>query len=305
MSGHDSRAGDDSRAGTKIPQNTKNINLFAIFVFFVVFVPARESLPARQPRTAAQPDLSSLAKARLAQIDGALTVTGLQAPVSVVRDTWGVPHISAQSADDLFFAQGYVMAQDRLWQMELWRRAAEGRLAEIVGASAVPRDRVARLLKYRGPMDASEWTSYHPDARRIFTAYVKGVNAFIAGNRDRLPIEFAVTGTVPEPWTIEQLVLRPPSFGDASAELQLARNVARLGAAEANRARNPDPPDTLTVPDGLDTAAIGDEVIAAARVPAAPRPELLPEYRALSAAGDDGSAIREPGSNNWVVGKTR
>ena len=74
-----------------------------------------------------------LAKARLAQIDGEIKVAGLKAPVQVVRDTWGVPHISAQSADDLFFAQGYVMAQDRLWQMEMWRRAAEGRMAEIAG----------------------------------------------------------------------------------------------------------------------------------------------------------------------------
>lgn len=250
-------------------------------------------------------DLRTLAAARLAQIEGELKVTGLKAPVQVVRDRWGVPHISAQSADDLFFAQGYVMAQDRLWQMEMWRRAAEGRLAEVVGPAALPRDRVTRLLKYRGPMDDSEWTSYHPDARRIFTAYVNGVNAFIAAHRDRLPIEFVVTGIVPEPWTIEQLVLRPPSFGDAAAELQLARNVARLGAAEANRLRNPDPPDTLVVPDGFDPAAISEEVIAAARVPANPPLEPLPQYRPSATDRRDDTAVREPGSNNWVVGKSR
>ena len=92
---------------------------------------------------------------------------GARAPadVQVVRDTWGVPHIYAQSTDDLFFAQGYVMAQDRLWQMEMWRRAGEGRLAEVLGPAALARDRQARLLKYRGPIDERELSSYHPQGR--------------------------------------------------------------------------------------------------------------------------------------------
>jgi penicillin amidase len=162
-----------------------------------------------QPR----PDVTGLARAALAQIDGEIKVPGLRAQVQVLRDTWGVPHITAQSVDDLFFAQGYVMAQDRLWQMEMWRRAGEGRMAEIAGPTAVARDRTARLLKYRGPFDETEWSSYHPDGKRIFTAYAAGVNAFIAQNRDRLPVEFVMTGIVPEPWTIEQLVLRPHYWG--------------------------------------------------------------------------------------------
>ena len=82
-------------------------------------------------------DVRTLGKQSLAQIDGEIDVAGLKAPVTVVRDRWGVPHITARSTDDLFFAQGYVMAQDRLWQMEMWRRASEGRLAEIVGPGAV------------------------------------------------------------------------------------------------------------------------------------------------------------------------
>jgi penicillin amidase len=252
-----------------------------------------------------RPDVNALAKAALAQIDGDVKVPGLRAPVQVVRDTWGVPHITAQSVDDLFFAQGYVMAQDRLWQMEMWRRAGEGRMAEVAGAAAVARDRTARLLKYRGPFDDTEWTSYHPDGKRIFTAYANGVNAFIAQNKDRLPVEFVMTGIVPEPWTIQQLVLRPASFGNAAAELQLARSVAQVGADEANRLRNPDPPDPLTVPDGLDVAAITDAVIAGTRAGGGQSmPALLPQYRAAAADGDD-SSVREPGSNNWVVGKDR
>jgi penicillin amidase len=264
-----------------------------------VFVAA--ALAAQSPAS-----LATLATKSLAQIDGTIAVPGLREPVTVVRDTWGVPHISARSADDLFFAQGYVMAQDRLWQMEMWRRAAEGRMAEIAGPDAIARDRVARLLKYRGPFDGAEWTSYHPDARRIFSAFANGVNAFIAQNRNHLPIEFIVTGITPDPWTIEQLVLRPPSFGDVLNELQLARNVARLGAREANRAANPDPADALVVPDGIDPSAISDEVIASVRAGGnPPRPVLLPQYRAAPGAGGDDTSIREPGSNNWVVGKDR
>jgi penicillin amidase len=252
------------------------------------------------------PDVTALAKKALAQIDGDLVVAGLRAPVRVTRDTWGVPHISAQSADDLFFAQGFVMAQDRLWQMEMWRRAAEGRMAEIAGAAAVPRDRVARLLKFRGPFDDREWTSYHPQAKRIFTAYVNGVNAFIAANKDRLPIEFVATGIVPEPWTIEQLVLRPPSFGDAVSELQLARNVARLGVDAANKAANPDPPDPLVVPNGFDPSVVTDDVVASLRGGGGQAlPALLPQFRAAATSGDNDISVREPGSNNWVVSAAR
>lgn len=256
----------------------------------------------------APPDVNALTKTRLARLDGDIKVVGLRAPVQVVRDTWGVPHISAQSVDDLFFAQGYVMAQDRLWQMEMWRRAAEGRMAEIAGPAALPRDRLARRLKYRGPFDDAEWRSYHPDGKRIFTAFANGVNAFIAQHTDRLPVEFVLTGVTPEPWTIEQLVLRQTSFGDAGAELQLARNVARLGAAEANRVRNPDPPDELVVPKGLDVSAITDEVVASAGRGVgggATLPAVLPQYRSGGAVGGDDSSEREPGSNNWVVGPSR
>ena len=119
-------------------------------------------------------DVRTLAKQSLAQIDGEIDVDGLKAPVTVVRDRWGVPHITARSTDDLFFAQGYVMAQDRLWQMEMWRRARRRTAGgDSSGRGAVARDRVARLLKYRGPFDDTEWTSYHPEGKRIFTAFVE------------------------------------------------------------------------------------------------------------------------------------
>lgn len=250
--------------------------------------------------------LHALATAALAKIDGELSTPGLKAPVEVIRDRWGVPHIYAQSTEDLYFAQGFVIAQDRLWQMEMWRRSAEGRLAEVLGPGAVARDRHARLLKYRGSLDEAELTTYHPEARKIMTAYVAGVNAFIvqATRSKTLPVEFVLTGITPEPWTIASLLSRQNSFGDATSELQLARSVAQLGADEANRRRNPDPWEALIVPKGLNVALITDDVLASARAGGGtPRPTILPEYADLArSSGDqpDGS-VKEPGSNNWVL----
>jgi penicillin amidase len=261
--------------------------------------------------TARQAGLQELARQALARIDGEVAVPLIRARVQIARDQWGVPHITAESADDLFFAQGYVAAQDRLWQMEMWRRTAEGRLAEILGPQAVARDRMARLLKYRGAIDDQELTSYHPDARRVMTAFVNGINTFIAQHGDRLPVEFVLTGIKPEPWTIDTLILRQVTFGDATSELQLARSVAELGVAEANRRRNPDPWDDLTVPEGLNVSVIGPEVMAGTREGGrgGATPAILPAFRGerggapeSSSGGDAPERTVEPGSNNWVVG---
>jgi penicillin amidase len=273
------------------------------------------------PNTAfASGDLKTLARQSLSQLDGTLNVPGLREPVDVIRDRWGIPHIYARNVDDLFFAQGYVMGQDRLWQMEMWRRQREGRLAEILGPTVVDRDRQARLLMYRGAFDDREWTSYHPEGKRIFTAFANGLNAYIthalsagasAKAEGNLPVEFKLTGIKPSAWTAETLLLRTASLGDATSELQLARLVARVGVREANRQRMPDPWDELVVPDGLNVNIVPEEIArggggggggAGARLP---RPEILPQYRNLAARllrdviPED--AAPEPGSNNWVV----
>jgi penicillin amidase len=259
------------------------------------------------------PDLKTLARQSLSQLDGTLNVAGLREPVEVIRDRWGVPHIYARNADDLFFAQGYVMGQDRLWQMEMWRRQREGRLSEILGPDTVDRDRQTRLLMYRGAFDDREWTSYHPEGRRIFTAFANGLNAYIAQHRDNLPVEFKLTGIPPSTWTPEALLLRSATLGDANNELQLARLVARVGVREANRQRMPDPWDELVVPDGLDVNSIAEEAVrggggggAAARLP---RPTIVPAFQHLFARGNAGimpeDEAPEPGSNNWVVHGSR
>jgi penicillin amidase len=254
--------------------------------------------------------LDDLARRSLSQIEGEVMVAGLKADVRVTRDTWGVPHIYAGSDEDLFFAQGYVAAQDRLWQMEIWRRTAEGRLAEIYGESAAGRDRTARLLRYRGPFDDKEFTAYHPQARRLMEAFVKGVNAYIAASASWPPVEFVLTGIKPEPWTVETLLLRQVTFGDATAELQLARSVAALGVEAANKRRNPDPWDDLEVPDGFDPSIVDDAVLASTRSGGGrggrSAPDILPEYRSLvSARAAPDASVREPGSNNWVVSGSR
>lgn len=106
------------------------------------------------------------------------TVKGLEDTVEILRDQWGINHLYAKNQHDLFFAQGYAAAQDRLFQFELWRRQATGTVAEILGAREVQRDIGTRLFKYRGDLDA-ELNHYHPEGNAIIQAYVAGVNAYI------------------------------------------------------------------------------------------------------------------------------
>src|ERR1700675_2017497 len=126
------------------------------------------------PQTPSASDLSGIARRALAVVSGQLQAQGLQQPVDVLRDRWGVAHIYAQNQHDLFFAQGFVAAQDRLFQMELWKRSGQGRLAEVLGPSALQRDVNARALRYRGDMQA-EYESYSPDTQEILTAFTDGI----------------------------------------------------------------------------------------------------------------------------------
>src|SRR5581483_3071947 len=123
--------------------------------------------------------LRANAQAALSPVIGKLAVPGLTHSVTVLRDRWGVAHIYAQDQHDLFFAQGFVVAQDRLFQMELWNRSGQGRLAEVLGPTALLRDVNARLLRYRGDMKA-EYESYSPDTEPILRAFNDGINAEIA-----------------------------------------------------------------------------------------------------------------------------
>ncbi|CAN5763472.1 penicillin acylase family protein [soil metagenome] len=256
-----------------------------------------------------QETFESMARAALSPIEGTSALAGLRANVEVIRDSAGVPHIYASNVDDLFFAQGYVIAQDRLWQMDMYRRTYSGELAEIMGPDYVEHDRLMRLVQYRGPMDEREFGVYHPEGRRIFDAFAAGVNAYIADAGDRLPVEFRLTGLRPGQWTPRASILRAQTalpLGDARSELRLARQVAELGAAEANRRANPSPYRDLVVPQGFDPSMVTEEAADALNGlrTAPPRPALLPEYQRMKDAlpsENRGAQEDSPGSNNWAV----
>jgi penicillin amidase len=146
--------------------------------------------------------LRAAAKAALPQLDGDLHLVGLSAPVTVRRDAHGVPHIDAAFLDDLLVAQGYVTAQDRLWQMDGLRRGANGELAEILGPSLVEHDKTQRVLQIR--LTARRvYDRQSPAARRILDDYARGVNLFIAQceQSNSLPVEFRLLHYHPQPWT--------------------------------------------------------------------------------------------------------
>lgn len=133
---------------------------------------------------------------------GELTADGLEESVEVIRDRWGVPHIYARNEHDLFFAQGYVQAQDRLWQMEECRRMAQGTLAEVLGPEALASDRLARTLGF-GRAARAGWQGLEEETRARLEAYAQGVNAYLSAPGRRLPIEFALLGLEPTPWQPE------------------------------------------------------------------------------------------------------
>jgi len=244
---------------------------------------------ATVPASAQRPLLDS-ARTRLAQLDGTIALAGLDSTVEVRRDKWGVPHIYARTQHDLFFAQGFVAAQDRLWQMEMWRRIGEGRVAEVVGPSAVGRDRIARLLKYRGDMNA-EWASYAPDAREIVEAFVQGVNASIETVKGRPPIEFTMVGISPQPWTADVPLQRMAALamtGNALSEMARAKLLKLIGAPALESIWPTRPYRKLDPATGLNLEGI--------------EPEALD---ALNDALGPVAYARLEGSNNWVVSGSR
>jgi penicillin amidase len=228
-------------------------------------------------------ELPHRAAAAVATIEGTLPAAGLQAPVRVQRDRWGVAHIYAKNQHDLFFAQGFVVAQDRLFQMELWKRSGQGRLAEILGPAALERDINARRLRYRGDLKA-EFASYAPDTRQILEAFTSGINAYIdaiekPGARG-MPVEFQIAGFKPEHWRPEDCLNRMAAYsmtGNAASELKNAAVLALIGAPAATKLFEFDPAVTLDpTPDlnfaGLSPALLQNVVSSDRRIEIPPPP---------------------------------
>ena len=226
-----------------------------------------QTAPDRASDPVPKLSLESRAQATLSTVRGSLKVAGLEQPVSVLRDRWGVAHIYAQNQHDLFFAQGFVAAQDRLFQMELWKRSGQGRLAEVLGPSALPRDINARLLSYRGDMKA-EYESYAPDTQQILEAFTAGINAYIERRLlpggPGLPLGFQLAGFKPEPWKPEDCLNRMAAFsmtGNAFDELDHAQAVNAVGADAASLLFDFDPPVKLEPAPGTDLSGLSSALL--------------------------------------------
>jgi penicillin amidase len=191
----------------------------------------------------------------LPHLDGELRLKGLSAPVEIVRDRWGIPHISARDSLDAFFGQGFCHAQDRLWQMELARRLAAGRLAEVFGKDALDVDRFQRRLGLHRAAQ-QEWETAEPILRETLRAYAAGVNACLDGlfASKKLPVEFVLARFEPEPWEpVDTLgFARYLAFSQApnwESELVRSRLIARVGyAAAANLEPDIWQPDSDALP---------------------------------------------------------
>lgn len=234
-----------------------------------------------------------VARKAVAVVSGELRVPGLHKPVRVLRDTWGVAHIYAQNPHDLFFAQGVVAAQDRLFQMEVWKRAGQGRLSEILGPSALPRDINARALQYRGDM-RTEYASYSPDTEAILIAFTDGINAYIATLKapgsSGMPLEFQLAGFVPDAWHPQDCLNRMAAYsmtGNAVDELKHARALTELGPQKAAKVFVFDPPVALDPVAGVDLTGLSPELL---------KTNLVGSDKRIEFAGQPGE-----GSNNWTI----
>lgn len=236
----------------------------------------------------------------LPKINGSISVNGIAAPVTIRRDDRGIPHIEASSESDLFFGQGFACAQDRLWQMDLLRRTAEGKLSEIVGPAALDVDRYMRTLGL-GVAAQRDATSLAGQALRDARAYAAGVNA--AASTHPVPIEFRLLGYRPQPWTptdsiaiiklmaqrlddqwdlVELRALLGQKVGDAAAGDLMDAQIPRLEHFINSRTSGPKPSARAGLP-------------------------LSHDALALAAGSLDNPLPPDPqsGSNNWAVSGQR
>jgi penicillin amidase len=245
-----------------------------------------------------------IARSALPQTQGAARVPGLGARVRVERDAQGVPHIFASNMQDMLFAQGYVTAQDRLWQMDMSRRFAAGDLAEVVGPDAVAHDKRQRTLLLRATAETIT-ASLNPQLKSYLDAYARGVNAFLESHRGKLPIEFRLMRYQPRVWQASDTLV----IGLYMSELMNLRN----GSLELGRERilpklTPElaadlypekswhdhwpgqPPPDQTPEEEDDEDNNGSDDMVRSRADLGPAPAWLAAPEAPRA-----------GSNNWVV----
>ena len=190
----------------------------------------------------------------LPQVDGTASLPGLQNQVTVERDGWGIPHLRATSLADMAEAQGYVMAQDRLWQMDLLRRVARGQLSEILGSLTVPVDEHFRILRF-GPAAERDAALLDDESRTVMEAYSRGVNKFIEQHQKNLPVEFRLLQYQPQPWRpSDSLVIGAYMYETLTEtweqEFHRAQVTAKVGPEKAK--------DLYSVDAALDHFVVGD-----------------------------------------------
>jgi penicillin amidase len=245
---------------------------------------------------------------------------GLEQPAEIVVDRWGIPHIRAASQHDVFFVQGFNIARDRLFQIDLWRKRGLGLMAADYGPGFIAQDRAARLFLYRGDM-AAEWAAYgNPATQAICTAFADGINAYItlaATDPSLLPPEFAAMGIAPARWAPED-VLRIRSHAlsrNVEQEAARAQVIAHAGPDAARFRKSLEPTWQLRLPPGLNLAEIPPEVLDVYWL-ATVDPDISPERVAAPrdqawrwTKVNDFDEVKQDaasqGSNNWVVSGSR
>ena len=312
----------------------RSVTLFAL----ILLLPVWRGSGGHPPGAPTIDDLRAGLPDRVAAVDPVdtetLRVPGLEAGVEILKDLWGVSHIYAETEHDLFFAQGYGAARDRLFQFELWRRQATGTVSEILGPRELERDRGARLFRFRGDLEA-ELNHYHPRGAEIIRAFTDGINAYIAETErdpDLLPVEFEMLGIRPQPWTPDVVISRHQGLlMNIGQELDLGIAVAAVGAEKVKDVSyfHPGEPD-IDLDPAIDGSLLRREILdvyRAFRGPIRFQPEdIEPRFRATASDGE-AFALRTleeeareaaayeagrleaermgTGSNNWVVAGSR
>ncbi len=251
-----------------------------------------------------------------------LSMPGLTQPVEIIKDRWGISHIYAKNENDLFFAQGFNAARDRLFELEMWRRQATGTVAEILGPRELKRDIGNRLFMYRGDMQR-ELNWYHPHSAAIIESFAEGVNAYI-GETERNPSlltpEFKMLGIKPGRWTPAVVISRFNGLlANLDDEMNTALAVRALGAAKVKSLASYQPPDPdLTIDPAIDASLLSKNILELYDAFRAPlkftADELPPEYRktalaqlprrfasAIPSQRELADRRADMGSNNWVV----
>ena len=235
-------------------------------------------------------------RSSLPQTSGSLSLSGLSAAATIDRDAHGLVHIRAGSANDAYFALGFVHAQDRLWQMEATRLFGRGRLAEVTGERFVAQDRLMRTLGIGRAADAS-YAALSPEARGAVDAYARGVNAFLAAHRGALPPEFALLFHRPEPWQpsdslIWGRLMALALSGNWRRQLTRARMAKILSPDQVRQLYPPYPDDAPVTVDGDPRA----------QAPLPEMPVMGPEFPfALMTPVLPPAPAADTASNSWVV----